>query len=204
MLILNFLKFTMQDIQRQILQLCSDRGSTYDEMLVEELAIDIREVHFHLGELSKDDLISMTSSTYDGNRYEMTPKGYMVLQGKIPLETGNKTAISSQTFNITNNAPTGAQQFGNGNTANINQSIEFDAEIRQMIEELKQAIQTLPVDSQDIATHALSTIEKEAVSSKNQVALKTAFLKLLNVGKDTIGFLNALTALAQRFNIHLF
>jgi DNA-binding MarR family transcriptional regulator len=196
----------MQDIQRQILQLCSDGIDIDDLTIASKLEIDIHEVHFHLDKLSRGGFIKlMTSSTYDGDSYHIdsiTPKGRMVLQGKIPLETENKSATSSQTFNITNNAPTGAQQFGNENNANITQSIGFDTEIRQIIEELKQSVHILPIDNQDIATHALSTIQNEAASSQNQLTLKTALFALWSVAKDVAGFANAVTALAQRLGIH--
>jgi hypothetical protein len=199
----------MQDIQRkiQILQLCSEHEIN-DRKIASKLAMDVQEVRFYLGELSEGNFITLTPYSFlepDGEVYlinDITPKGYMVLQGKIPLETENKDTASSQTFYITNIAPTGAQQFGNGNTANIDQSIGFDTEIRQIIEELKQSVHTLPIDNQDIATHALSTIQNEAASSQNQLTLKTALFALWSVAKDVAGFANAVTALAQRLGIH--
>lgn len=199
----------MQATQRQILQLilASEQGMS-DQQLLEKLGKDIQEVRFHLDELSRGGFIKLiTSTTFNGESYlatSVTPRGCMVLQGQISLEDRVNSKLDSQTFNITNNCPIGSQQLGNKNTATVTQKIGFNTtEVFQIIESLKQAVDTLPLNSQDVAAESLTIIEEEINTPKNPSRIKTALFALWSVAKEIATFANAITALAERFNIHL-
>jgi hypothetical protein len=210
----------MQATQRQILQLifAAEQGIS-DQQLLEKIGKDIQEVRFHLDELSRGGFIELiTSTTFngdgdgdgDGKSYlatSVTPRGCMVLQGQISLEDRVDSKFDSQTFNITNNSTIGSQQFGNKNTATVTQKIGLNkTEVFQIIESLKQAVDTLPLNSQDVAAESLTIIEEEIntlKTPKNPSRIKTALFALWSVAKDMATFSNAVTALAERFNIHL-
>lgn len=199
----------MQATQRQILQLilASEQGIS-DQQLLEKLGKDIQEVRFHLDELSRGGFIKLiTDTTFNGEFYlatSVTPRGCMVLQGQISLEDRVDSKFDSQTLNITNNSPIGSQQLENKNTATVTQQIGLNTtEVFQIIESLKQAVDTLPLNSQDVAAESLTIIEEEINIPKNPSRIKTALFALWSVTKEMATFANAITALAERFNIHL-
>jgi len=208
-------KCTMQALQRQLLKLiyASERGIS-DQQLTEKLKKDIQEVRFHLDELNRGGFIELTTSTTfddddggDGKFYlaiSVTPRGQMVLQGQISLEDRVGSKSNSQTFHITNNSSIGSQQFGNKNTATVTQNIGLNTkEVFQIIESLKQAVDTLPLNSQNVATESLRIIEEEVNTPKNQSKIKAALFGLWSVTKDIATLANAVTAIADRFNVHL-
>ncbi|MTJ30864.1 hypothetical protein FJR37_14545 [Aphanizomenon sp. UHCC 0183] len=202
-------KCTMQETQRQILHLIfSAKKEISDRQIVEKLGKDLQEVRFHLDELSEGGFINLLSdSTSTGDFYlakSVTPRGHMVIKGQISLDERINSKSSSQTFQITNKAPIGSQQFGNYNTAQINQNIGIDVtDILQIIEDLKKSVNDIPLDNQEIAVGCLATIEEEVIAPKPSSKLKAALFGLWSVTKDIVTFANAVTAIADRLNINL-
>jgi repressor of nif and glnA expression len=202
-------KCTMQETQRQILHLIlSDKEGISDTEIVEKLGKNLQEVRFHLDELSEGGFINLSSgSTFDDDFYlatSVTPRGHMVIKGQISLDDRINSKSNSQNFHITNKAPIGSQQFGNYNTAQINQNIGIDVtDILQIIEDLKKAVNDIPLDKQEIAVGSLAIIEEEVIAPKPSSKLNAALLALWSVTKDIVTFANAVTAIADRFNINL-
>lgn len=202
----------MQQTQRRILQLIlSYENGISDKDIVETLKKNLHEVRFHLDELHRGGFIELfTSTTFDednGKSYlatSVTSRGHMVLKGQLSLKDRADSRANLQTYNVANYAPIGAQQIGNQNSADINQNIGADtSEVLQIIESLKHSIGVLPSDSQDVAIESLSVIEEEIKTPTKLSRFKTALIALWSISKDITTFANSVTALAQRFNIHL-
>ena len=201
----------MQEIQRQILELVHtfNKVSIEDETISERLKIALEEVRFHLSDLQSGGFVELhTSRTYEGNSYiatGVTPRGFMVLQEKLKLEDRADSKLSLNTFHIKNEGNTGAQLFGNRNVANVTQNNRSDMnEILQLIDTLKQLIDTLPLNDREVAEDSLSLIEKEIMNPIPKVVrVKTGLVALWSVAKDFLTVANATTALAERFGINL-
>lgn len=200
----------MQATQRQILQLISiSESGISDHQIHEKIGKGLQEIRFHLDELYTGGFIKLiTSKAFDEDESylatSITPRGRMVLKGQISLEDRVDSKSDSQTFNVTNNSPIGSQQLGNKNTASVTQNIGFDTtEVFHILESLKQAVETLPSNHQDVATESITLIEEEINAPKNPSIIKTALFALWSVTKESVTFINAITALAERFNIHL-
>jgi len=201
----------MQEIQRQILELVHASGevSIEDETVSERLKIALEEVRFYLSELQSGGFVELhTSRTYEGDSYiatGVTPRGFMVLQKKLKLEDRADSKLSLNTFHIRNEGNTGAQLFGDRNVANVTQNNRSDMnEILQLVDTLKQLVETIPSSNREVAIDSLSLVEEEIINptAKMLVIVKTGLFALWSIGKDTASFANAVTALAQRFGIH--
>ena len=100
------------------------------------------------------------------------------------------------------NAPVGAFQNGDYNTSNVNQTIgSNNQEILQGIAELRQQINTLAEENQDVATDALDTLESAVNSPTKQTKVKSALFSLWGVAQGIASFANAVTAIADRFGV---
>ena len=114
-------------------------------------------------------------------------------------ETNNYINMTNQYFN----APVGAVQNGNYNTTNVSQTIvSNNIEILQMVAELRQQINKLNQENQDIATDALDTLQSEVTNPTKTTKLKSALFTLWATSQGVASFVNAATAIADRFGIH--
>ena len=86
--------------------------------------------------------------------------------------------------------------------SNIQQSVET-AEILQAIADLRQLINKLSEENQDVAADALDTLESEVTTPTKAAKLKSTLFTLWGVAQGVATFTNALTAIAERFGIHL-
>ena len=114
------------------------------------------------------------------------------------IETVNQTNISAQRDAIGNisssevNAPV---------TNTVSYSESNNQEILQAIAELRQQINTLAEENQDVATDALDTLESEVKSPTKPTKLKTALFSLWGIAQGIASFANAVTAIADRFGV---
>lgn len=180
----------------------SSSNGCLKEAVADRTQLSESEVSEILNRLQLTERLISTPTFNSG--YVMTDKGLDRLRS-YTREFNQSPQSPSQTFILNNSAPVGFQQFGNNNIAdNINQNFGANlAETLQIIGSLQQAITTLPHDDQNIATESLVVIEEETKTPTNRERLENALFALWRVGKDVITFANAVTALAQRFNIHL-
>jgi hypothetical protein len=86
--------------------------------------------------------------------------------------------------------------------SNIQQSVET-SEILQVIADLRQLINKLAEENQDIAADALDTLESEVTTPTKPTKLKSILFTLWGVAQGVATFANAVTAIADRFGIHL-
>jgi len=113
-------------------------------------------------------------------------------------ETNNYITMHNQQFN----APVGAVQNGDYNTANVSQTVSSNnIEILQMIAELRQQINKLNQENQDIATDALDTLQSEVTNPTKTTKLKSALFTLWGTSQGVASFVNAVTAIADRFGV---
>ena len=87
-------------------------------------------------------------------------------------------------------------------TSKIDRSFNSNnADILQAIADLRQQINILPEENQDVATDALDTLESEVNSSTKQTKVKSALFSLWGVAQGIASFANAVTAIADRFGV---
>jgi len=178
----------------------SPQGCSPEE-IVEATKLSTGEVERFLQRLLDEKLIGIAD--YDSG-YATTEKGRSKLGAYIKELNKPIQASPSQVFNVKNMAPVKVQQFGNENTANTTKNVGMNSsEVVQVVQDLRQSIAALSPDSQDVAEEALAVIEEEICVPTRPAKLKTALFTLWSVGKDIASFANAITALAQRFEIHL-
>lgn len=203
-------KNTMEANRRNILKLVfSSTQSTNgisDQDISKQLKKSLDEVRFHLDELERGGFIKLVRSHAYGTDgealqpLEVTPRGKMLLEGKISFEDGLNS--SSQVFKVTNHAPVATQQFGNQNVAHVTQTVGSSvAEILQMLNALRLEVSNLPLEHQTIAIEALDDIEEEVSTPTKASRIRGGLLSLWSVTKDIASFANAVTALAQRFGL---
>jgi len=117
------------------------------------------------------------------------------------IETMNQTNISAQRDAIGNisssevNAPV---------TNTVSYSESNNQEILQAIAELRQQINTLAEENQDVATDALDTLESEVKSPTKPTKVKTALFSLWGIAQGIASFANAVTAIADRFGVKFY
>ena len=180
----------------------SPQGECNQEEIVEATKLSVEEVERLLFQLQINEKLISTPN-YDSG-YVITEKGRSKLGAYIKELNKPIQASPSQIVNVNNMAPVEVQQFGNENTANTTKNIGMNSsEVAQVIQGLRQSIAALSPDSQDVAEEALAVIEEEICVPTRPAKLKTALFTLWSVGKDIASFTNAITALAQRFEIHL-
>nr|WP_290224270.1 hypothetical protein [Trichocoleus desertorum] len=102
-------------------------------------------------------------------------------------------------------AAVGAVQNGNYNRAEVTQHIGMDAaEVLKLIQKLEQEVPNIPQENQDVAADSIEVLKAEVVATPTKVArIKGALFALWTSGKDVASFINAVTAIAERFHIHL-
>lgn len=202
-------KHTMEATKRCVLQLIasSTEEGVSDQQVSNELKISLDEARFHLDDLDRTGFIKLirTSTYLEGEVFHalsVTPRGTMVLKGKISFEDGLTSSSNSQTFKITNHGSVANQQFGNSNTANVTQNVGSNtAEILQMLHALRLDVSSLPPESQTIAIEALADIEEEVITPTRTSRIRGGLLSLWSVVKDVVTLANAATSLAQRFEM---
>ncbi|MBW4578674.1 MAG: winged helix-turn-helix domain-containing protein [Tildeniella nuda ZEHNDER 1965/U140] len=205
-------KSTMEFNRRKILNLISSSiqgdNRISDQQISEQLKMSLDEVSFHLDELERGGFVKLIRNhTFNTNGEALepiavTPRGRMLLEGKISFENALNSSPNSQVFKVTNHAPVAAQQYGNKNTANVTQNIGLDtAEILQMLHALRQEVSSLPSENQTTAIEALDDIEEEVKTPTRTSRIRGGLLSLWSVVKDIASFANAVTALAQRFGM---
>ncbi len=72
-------------------------------------------------------------------------------------------------------------------------------EILKQLAVIRENLQSIPPEDQEVVTDGLEVIEAEAQSPTKTSKLKTAFLAIWGVTKDVATVANAVTALAERF-----
>lgn len=98
----------MIKIQTQILQAITNISSSglgiNDVQLSKHLEIDLPEIQYHLDFLSEAGYIKLFKTPNFAGVFRfvenVTPKGYMALQGKLTLDNKVKSGTKKQTFNI--------------------------------------------------------------------------------------------------------
>jgi hypothetical protein len=180
----------------------SFQGECSEEEIVEATQLPDGEVKMMLERLSINE--KLVAHRCYGGGYVITEKGQSKLGAYIKELNKPIQASPSQVFNVKNMAPVEVQQFGNEHIANTTKNIGMNSsEVAQVIQGLRQSIAALSPGSQDIAEEALAVIEEEICVTTKSAKLKTALFTLWSIGKDVISLANAVTALAQRFDIHL-
>jgi len=114
-----------------------------------------------------------------------------------------KQPNSQVSVNIGNNyAPViAAHNASNNNLENkINNSFN-NSDILQEIVELRQQINTLSQENQDVAAEALDTLESEITTPTKPAKLKVALFSLWGIAQGVATFANAVTAIAERFGV---
>jgi len=76
-------------------------------------------------------------------------------------------------------------------------------EIIKLVEVLRQQLEALPSDNQDVAVDSLETLQSEIITPTKPAKVKSALFALWSVGKDVATFGNAVSAIAERLGIHL-
>lgn len=76
-------------------------------------------------------------------------------------------------------------------------------EVIKLVEVLRQQLETLPSDNQDVAVDSLETLQAEIITPTKPAKVKSALFALWSVGKDVATFANAVSAIAERLGIHL-
>ena len=205
-------KNTMEFNRRKVLKLISSfiqsDNRISDQEISKQLKMSLDEVRFHLDELERGGFVKLVrnrSFNTDGEALEpiaVTPRGRMLLEGKISFENALNSSPNSQVVKVTNHAPVATQQIGNNNTANVTQNIGSDtAEILQMLHALRRDVSSLPPENQITAIEALDDIEEEVKTPTRASRIRGGLLSLWSVIKDIASFANAVTALAQRFGM---
>jgi len=114
-------------------------------------------------------------------------------------------SVNQANTHVTNNfhASVGAVQYGDNNTANVNQTVDpNNTQILQVIAELRRQVSTLAVDKQSIANAAIDDIET-AITNPTQVEkAKSSLWTLWGISQGIATFANAATAVAERFGVH--
>ena len=201
----------MESNQHKILQTIDQSpNKPTAQGIAEKLDMDLDEVRFHLDELDQGDFIKLERlKTLDGiNPWivkEVTPRGKMLLQGKIAFEDRpniKPASLYNSVLNVTNHAPVAMQQFGEHSKANVTQNIDSKtSDILQMLHDLRQEISKLSSENQTVASDALEDIEQEVRTPEKASRIRGGLLSLWSVTKDIAAFANAVTALAQRFGL---
>lgn len=116
--------------------------------------------------LKNEGLIKPLSLLYDGSEsvaIQILHQGVLEVEAAISSPEEPTTHFPSQVFNINNNAPVSAQQFGNQNTLNVSHQsnlAEAAAEIQQLLKQLEQNYPTTTwVEKSVVAEKAIQEIE---------------------------------------------
>jgi hypothetical protein len=206
------LKSAMEVVKRKMLELIavSIKSGIDDEQIAEQLGISLDETHFHLDDLECGGFIKLVRTIRYANDetgygyviLSVTPRGNMVLQGKLTLQDRVDTMLNSPHVNLNQYGSVGVQQIGNYNAAEVTQNIGLEAtDITQIIEAIKREITHLPLEHQEDAMGALEDIREEAITPTRASRIKSGLLLLWSITKDTAAFANSVTALAQRFHL---
>ena len=166
-----------------------------------------------LEHLEREGLIESIGSLWNGY-----PAVQITHQGIIEIEKAIKHPnVSNQHFSSTaitlimnqTNINAARDAIGNISSSQVNAPVtntvsysESDtSEILQAIAELRQQINTLVEENQDVATDALDTLESEVKSPTKPTKLKTALFSLWGIAQGIASFANSVTAIADRFGV---
>lgn len=156
----------MIKIHKQILQTIANISSSGlgidDEQLSQKLEVDLQEIQYHLDFLSETGCIKLLkTTTFEGDFRSVenvTPKGYMALQGKLPIDNQTNSGSKNQTLNIenSNNIQIGTDNiisiFGEPREVVKTQIKEFLDEILQLSNQLNLKEQLQKDLNSDVAT----------------------------------------------------
>jgi hypothetical protein len=111
-------------------------------------------------------------------------------------------------YEITNNhiyyGSVGGVQNGNDNTIKVEQTINSNnAELLQVLTDLRRQVESLSSDRQSIANEAIETLQETASNPTLLNKAQTALFTLWGVGQEVATFTNAVTAVAERLGVHL-
>jgi len=162
--------------------------------------------------LQSEDLIKLTK--YMGQEF---PVSRITHQGKVEMEYAiTKPSQDTEHFLssviVTMNQTTiNGDAIGNVISSSVNAPItttisnshrtEEFSEILKAIAELRQHINSLPNEFQDVAADALDTLESEITTPTKTAKLKVALFSLWGVAHGVATFANAVTAIADRFGV---
>lgn len=87
-------------------------------------------------------------------------------------------------------------------TGKINSSSDV-SEILQLVEILKHNLDNIPSENRDVVNDNIEIIESEIKNPTKISKLKSALIVLWSIGNNIAGFANAVSAIAERYNIPL-
>ncbi|MCL1495411.1 MAG: hypothetical protein M1G31_32370 [Pseudanabaena sp. Salubria-1] len=114
------------------------------------------------------------------------------------IETMNQTNINAARDAIGNIS---SSQVNAPVTNTVSYSESDTSEILQAIAELRQQVNTLAEENQDVAIDALDTLESEVKSPTKPTKVKAVLFSLWGIAQGIASFTNAVTSIADRFGV---
>ena len=150
--------------------------------------------------LCDEGLIEMATG---GPTYSLTHRGRKEVEESIKNPETATEHFSPLVIQQIFNAPVGTVQTGNNNNAYVNQVNNIGTEIQDSIQELKSLISSLPENRQNDVFEVIEDLQAEIANPTKPSRLKSSLIALWQLGRDVAGFLNSVSAIAERFGIDL-
>jgi len=181
---------------------------------VKDIAIETR--------INGDDLLGIlqylkSEGLIELSQYERQSVSRITHQGKVEMEEAitrpsqDTEHFLSSVIVTMNQTTINGDAIGNVISSSVNAPItttisnshrtEEFSEILKAIAELRQHINSLPNEFQDVAADALDTLESEITTPTKTAKLKVALFSLWGVAHGVATFANAVTAIADRFGV---
>jgi hypothetical protein len=149
--------------------------------------------------LSEEGLIECVALGYS---YSITHRGVIEFEQSIREPERNTKHFSASVIQIFN-APVGTVQSGNNNRSYVNQNNNSNAEVQELIQELKNLVSNLPESHRNDASEIIEDLQEDIKNPQKQSRLRSSLVTLLRLGKDVASFANSVSAIAQRVGIDL-
>lgn len=161
-----------------------------------------------LGYLEAEGLIKRMIYLGQPTLSQVTYLGKVEIENAITRPSEDTEHFSSKAITFImnqTNITAGRDAIGNVTSStnpNISTTVTYSTnETLEAIAELRQQINTLAEENQDVATDALDTLESEVKSPTKPTKVKTALFSLWGIAQGIASFANAVTAIADRFGV---